>query len=386
MDKNVYERTRYQNIYRHKKNKNYVIMISKPVKTSISRIDGKKIFDLETALKVRDNPKLKMQKAVEISCNDTFDSLLEKYIFSCKQEKRLAFNTIKRKEILYNKHLKNKINKKISKITKEYLLVFIDNLDTTDKQKNRIIKELHTFFNWCIEKEYILNSPVQGIKYYKVEKTEMKFWTPDNLKIFLNTLELDLQTDDLESKQKAYLVKIFTLIAFSLGNRVGETRALTWNAFDENHSIVKIKHSINYDRSSDDFVSNTKNYQSQREIEITEKLINEVKNYKHFLINDCMIDINDNDLIFLNHSTKKPYSDTSLRKKFYEYCIKANVPKIRMYDLRHTYVATMMMEGKELYHISRRLGHSNYNTTVNKYGHLSNQVRKEIAEITDKYI
>ena len=57
-----------------------------------------------------------------------------------------------------------------------------------------------------------------------------------------------------------------------------------------------------------------------------------------------------------------------------------------MYDLRHTYVATMMMEGKELYHISRRLGHSNYNTTVNKYGHLSNQVRKEIAEITDKYI
>lgn len=35
---------RWENIYRHKKNKNYVIMISKPVKTSISRIDGKKNF------------------------------------------------------------------------------------------------------------------------------------------------------------------------------------------------------------------------------------------------------------------------------------------------------------------------------------------------------
>ena len=43
------------------------------------------------------------------------------------------------------------------------------------------------------------------------------------------------------------------------------------------------------------------------------------------------------------------------------------------------------MEGKELYHISERLGHSSYSTTVNKYGHLSNKVRKEIAEITDKY-
>ena len=32
-----------------------------------------------------------------------------------------------------------------------------------------------------------------------------------------------------------------------------------------------------------------------------------------------------------------------------------------------------------------KLGHSSYSTTVNKYGHLSNKVRKEIAEITDKY-
>ena len=57
-----------------------------------------------------------------------------------------------------------------------------------------------------------------------------------------------------------------------------------------------------------------------------------------------------------------------------------------MYDLRHTYVALMMADGWELYHISKRLGHSNYSTTVNKYGHLENKVRKEIAKTTDKYI
>ena len=56
-----------------------------------------------------------------------------------------------------------------------------------------------------------------------------------------------------------------------------------------------------------------------------------------------------------------------------------------MYDLRHTYVATMMSEGKELYHISERIDHSDYSTTVNKYGHLSTKTRKEIAAITDKY-
>ena len=46
----------------------------------------------------------------------------------------------------------------------------------------------------------------------------------------------------------------------------------------------------------------------------------------------------------------------------------------------------MMAEGKELYLISPRIGHKNYSTTVNKYGHLSNKVKREVAECTDKYI
>ena len=66
MDKKVYEKTRYQNIYRHKTNKNYIIMMSKPVKTSIASIDGKKIMKLEDAVNIRDNPKIKVQKGLNI--------------------------------------------------------------------------------------------------------------------------------------------------------------------------------------------------------------------------------------------------------------------------------------------------------------------------------
>ena len=64
---------------------------------------------------------------------------------------------------------------------------------------------------------------------------------------------------------------------------------------------------------------------------------------------------------------------------------KAKVKKIRLYDLRHTFVTTMMSENWELYHISKTLGHSNYSTTVNKYGHITKQIRKEMALTTDKF-
>ena len=182
------------------------------------------------------------------------------------------------------------------------------------------------------------------------------------------------------------MIKILILINFSLGDRIGETRALTFDCFDPKLNIVRIKHSINYNTKSDDFLSNTKNYHSQRDVDISQKLIEEVNDYKYFLENFTDRDVKDNDMIFFNYKTNRPYSDAHLRKLFYKYCNKAGVTKIRMYDLRHTYVATMMGEGKELYHISRRLGHSSYATTVNKYGHLSAQVRREIAEVTDKYI
>ena len=386
MDKKVYENTRYQNIYRHKKNKNYVIMISKPVKSSISRIDGKKIMKLEDALKIRDNKKIKAQKGQEIACSEDFDTLWCKYIYACKNIKKLAYNTMKRKIKIYNKYLKEKIQTRVSKLKKEELATFIDNIDTTDKEKNQIIKELKTFFNWCISEEYLIVSPMDAIEKYKVQKSEMKFWTPEELKKVLNTLDDDIINGNKNDVMRASMVKILILIGFSLGDRIGETRALTFDCFDENLGIVEIKHSINYNINDEEFLSNTKNYHSQRKIDITKKLINEVKDYKKFLIENTNYAINDNNLIFFNYKRKKPYSDINLRKQFTYYCYKANVTKIRMYDLRHTYVATMMAEGKELYHISSRIGHNNYSTTVNKYGHLSNKIRKEIAAVTDKYI
>ena len=98
------------------------------------------------------------------------------------------------------------------------------------------------------------------------------------------------------------------------------------------------------------------------------------------------------DVYFNDYEEAKNWVDENvntnpkLRKDFYKFSEQAGVPKIRLYDLRHTYVATMMSEGKELYFVSPRLGHVNYSTTVNKYGHLSNQARKEVALTTDKYL
>ena len=47
----------------------------------------------------------------------------------------------------------------------------------------------------------------------------------------------------------------------------------------------------------------------------------------------------------------------------------AELPKIRLYDLRHTHGSMLMSEGAAIKEISDRLGHANTSMTVNRYLH-----------------
>ena len=87
----------------------------------------------------------------------------------------------------------------------------------------------------------------------------------------------------------------------------------------------------------------------------------------------------------MNLANNKPLSDTTLRKWFYEYTEKANVTKIKMYNLRHTFATTMMGEGWEDYAISKKMGHKKVSTTIDVYGNISEKIQREMAESMDKY-
>lgn len=376
MDKKIYERTRYQNIYRHKKNKNYIVMMSKPVKTSISKIDNRKIITIEEAIKLRDNYRKKQELALNSINSNLFNILWNKYIDYCKNISKLSYNTLKKKERLYKKYICYFDNYKVNKILRDDIVNFINDIKTTDKQKNEILIIIKGFFNWCVSQEILVKAPSYAIKSIKVNKPEMKYWLPGDYKKFMQYI-------DSLGTPTSHMIKTLVLLGFILGDRIGETRALTWDRINEEHQTIELFHSINYDPNSKDYLSSTKNYQSERTIDVSSKLIEELKKYKKYVYN---LYNELNPIIFYNYKTKRPYSDTHLREMFKEYSRNANVPVIRLYDLRHTYVTLMMSEGWELYHISKRLGHKNYATTVDKYGHIEGKIRKEIAKTTDKYM
>lgn len=383
MDLKRYKKTRYQNIYKSIKKQNYIVVIPGTHTTIGADEKGNKIFDIEMAQKIRDNKKLRITKKVESVNNGTFKEIWEEYYNDCK--KSMSFNTLKRKRLLYTEYFYKLDNFKLSKINKQDILQLIDKIDTTDKQKNRVIIELRAFFSWCIEKEYMLFNPAKLVKKNKVTKSEMKYWLPEHIKAILGVIDNDIVNGTEQEKISAYAIKMVILLGFNLGDRLGETRALRFCDVSGEYNTITIEHSIDYNPKSETHLKDTKNEQSKRIIDVSDKLINEIQKYRDFLTNTLGLDIKDDTIILTNPATNKPYSDTMLRKYFNYYIEKSGVPKIRLYDLRHTFVTTMMTEGWEMYAISKRIGHSNIQTTINTYGHISEEVKKEMAKTTDKY-
>jgi len=385
MDKKRYRKTRYENVYQNIKNKNYIVTISNP-KTTISEIDGKKIYDIDIAKKLRDNDKLKQLKANKIAHIDLFSELWKKYMYDCEYIRKLSYNTLKKKRLFYNNYYCNYFdNIRTTKIKKTDIINFIEGIDAPNKEKNEILKILKAFFNWCILEEYILANPALLVKYYKVEKNKIEYWLPEQITKFLTTLDYYIKNGNMNEVKNARLIKMLTIVGLALGDRIGETRALKYKNINVIYKQIEINHSINYDPNSDNPIKETKTLQSDAILPITDKFINEIQNYRKYIESELGIYTEDDSFIFMNTQTNKPYSDSLLRKYFYYFIEKANIPKIKMYNLRHTYATNMLNEGKSIYEVSKALRHTNIVTTTKNYADIIDSKRREMANSTDKY-
>lgn len=382
MDLKRYSKTRYDNIYCHKKNRNYLVSFSRPA-ISQSTIDGQKIFDLETALELR-NKMQKDFKKVETKtiCKNTFGTLFEKYLDYSNNVDKNSYKRLKKKEGQYNNYYQELKNKKITQITESTILDLREKWDCSDSWKNELLETLKAFFNWCRHYDYVIKSPVEFIKKIKVPPKEMKFWSTEEAQYFVKTIESDLNSNNFKTKYIAYTMKMFVLLELNMGNRVGETRALRYCDLDYINNRINIEHSINYDPRIETFYKEPKNMHSVRPLDVSKALIEEIKKYRAFIEKALGVTIEDTCPIIMNLQTFLPYSDSFLRRKFYNYIETAGIKHIRMYDLRHTYASILMCQGWEIYCISKRLGHSSITTTVNVYGHLSSKIKKEVAEST----
>jgi integrase len=65
-----------------------------------------------------------------------------------------------------------------------------------------------------------------------------------------------------------------------------------------------------------------------------------------------------------------PAEERNVLRRFQKICTDNDLPKLRVYDLRHSHASLLINEGVHPKNISERLGHSSIKLTMDTYGHL----------------
>ena len=79
-----------------------------------------------------------------------------------------------------------------------------------------------------------------------------------------------------------------------------------------------------------------------------------------------------------------PLEERNVLRRFQKICESIGLPRLGLYDLRHTHASLLIHEGVHPKRISERLGHSSIKLTMDTYGHLFDGADQESAATMEK--
>lgn len=210
------------------------------------------------------------------------------------------------------------------------------------------------------------------------EVKEENFYTKDELNHFLACLKS-------ESEIKKYT--LFHVLAYT-GMRKGELFALKWTDIDfENHEITVSK-AISLDDTNKIYLKSTKTGKT-RIISIDPITENILMQWKKQQMEDCMRlgfnAKNKTQLIFNNKYNS--YMQPSLTQKWLKKITDTHKLKaITTHGFRHTHCSLLFEAGATIKEVQDRLGHSDVQTTMNIYAHVSKERKTSAIEKFANYL
>ena len=226
---------------------------------------------------------------------------------------------------------------------------------------NSILIILHSILKYG-SRQY--RFPLPEIMYLSWEKKEMRVLSQEEQKKLVTYLLADMD-----------LCKLGVLVALYTGLRIGELCALQWDDIDD--SSIKVRRTMQRLRKEDGagtelFIGTPKTGSSCRVIPIPSFLKGMIEEFR---------EKKGNSIYFLSPSAYKILEPRNLQYKFQKYLKEAGIEKANFHSLRHTFATRCVEKGFETKSLSEVLGHSNVQTTLNKYVHSSFELKQANMEL-----
>lgn len=192
------------------------------------------------------------------------------------------------------------------------------------------------------------------------------------------------------ARQDNYIYYIYFKTLIETGMRKGEAAALQRKDIDLKNGYIDINKTLDFQAKDDEeLFGDTKTYESNRRIKISDSLVKELTKHMDWL-NDNRIVFNEVyhhelDLVFCREDGNFLPKST-LFNAFNRINKKAGIEKLPIHSLRHTHAVLLLESGASMKFIQERLGHKNITVTSDIYSHISAKLEKKSVDSYEDYM
>ena len=238
---------------------------------------------------------------------------------------------------------------------------------------------LRAALNDALEDGLIRSNPAKGALKEPSSHQEMKTWTVEELRSFLDFGQQDRN------------FALYRLTAYS-GMRRGELMGLRWRDVKFHLGSVSVQQQLGLDDDENDddgtaadtapaFVP-VKTSAGRRSIRLDDMTIDLLRRHRaaqEFERNSWGDRYHDHDLVFCRPDGQPQNPDT-VSGQFDRLVRDSRLKRIRFHDLRHTHATLLLEAHVDVTVVSRRLGHANVQITAERYAHVTAKLQYDAAE------
>jgi integrase len=198
------------------------------------------------------------------------------------------------------------------------------------------------------------SSPMQNVQLPRITRKEMAFLTAKQVRTLLAHVP-----------EEWHSLLVTTALT---GMRLGEVLAMRWTNLDVKAGCYQIKERL-YQGEFD--VPKTRS--SIRRVDLTPRVLAALTRHRgrqSELKLSQGAAYQDQGLVFCTVDGSPILRSDGVRRVLHLSLKAAELPTVRLHDLRHSYAALMIDQGANVKYIQRQLGHRSITTTLDTYGHL----------------
>ena len=400
MDKKLFEKTKYNNIYKNKKNGTYAIDISLGYDEYGKRIRTTKkgIKELNEAKKILHSEELKRNIRNNILNISKFEDGIEEYYEWCTLSGKVSNESLRKKKCRFDKHIIPYFkNIKLEKIDENFILKWHQKLNETDSlgivSKNTLHKQLSAYFNWLlIHRKVITFNPCKSVDNFKIPPKIIEYRTLEQMNELWNTI----LNDKNKSENTKLITYALTKCLFFTGFRIGELLGTKIKDYDydilnsDDINVEEIKLSLNrtiYYGKGGWILGNGKTNSSLGTVFIGKNVFKPIFDYIKYM-QKCGYIYSEDDYIFTNPESDKNipvYSSSYFSENINYFVSKTSLPHTKPKDMRSSSGTLLLNNGYKLEEVQAHLRHTRKETTEKYYATFYEETKKELARNIDKF-